>query len=49
MSARFPSLSRRQVIKALSRAGFRFDPTGGKGGHGKLVHPARGRTTFVLL
>ena len=47
MSARLPSLSRRQVVKALCKAGFAFDPAGGKGGHGKLVHPTRGRTTSV--
>ena len=47
MSDRLPSLSRRKVVRALGRAGFVFDPSGGKGGHGKLVHPTRGKTTFV--
>ena len=47
MSRRLPVLSRRKVVRALEKAGFIFDPSGGKGGHGKLVHPARGRTTFV--
>ena len=47
MSRRLPILSRRKVVKALRKAGFAFDPSGGKGGHAKLVHPTRGRTTFV--
>ena len=47
MSDRLPSLSRRKVVRALGRAGFVFNPSGGKGGHGKLFHPTRGKVTYV--
>ena len=47
MSARLPTLSRRRVIKALTKAGFVLDRSRGKGGHARLRRPSDGRVTHI--
>jgi predicted RNA binding protein YcfA (HicA-like mRNA interferase family) len=44
-----PSLSSRQVIAALRRAGFKDAPHRGKGSHHALVRREEGRVRLVIV
>ncbi len=50
MSAKLPSLSSRQLIAALRRAGFQDAPVRGKGSHHALVRrDSAGRPRLVII
>ena len=40
-------LSTEKLLRALTRLGFVFDKTGGKGSHGKLVWPISGKAVTI--
>ena len=47
--ARLPSLSSREDIKALRRAGFAFAPKRGKGSHTAMVRQKLGEPTRLVI
>lgn len=49
MSPRLPSLSTREIIRALRKAGFKDAPERGKGSHRALMKSAGDRVWLVIV
>ena len=49
MSPRLPSLSSREIIRALRKAGFVDAPKRGKGSHRALTKSTEGRVWLVIV